>query len=307
MATQRSDTLLSHETASAKRRVVDSALEYIDYQEKLAGMRQATRFASLRSDLLQLRTKMPGPVAELLPAPEGRDPLRGHPGSWVMVGGGRRFGENIGLLNWQPVLHDLLADDEGYARGMQIQIMPMEFTWHPSAKKATLSRLDILNVISLNPMSRLLNPSSWSFRWSWERQTLCGSDGKICSTGSLQTGRGVAGELQLGPNTWLRTGILLKAEVGGHDFLSKQIYSQIGSEWLAVAAISGTIKFFLHSEAARRFYLDRVESRFSSGYSAALPISENFNIRAGLNWQQVGLADHKASTLAWSGALLYFF
>jgi hypothetical protein len=304
---QKIAALSPQNTLSAQRRVVDTALEYIDYQEKLAGMRQAKRYASLRQDLLKLRSSMPGGVAELVSLPEGGDPLRGQPGSWVGLGGGRRFGKPIGLLTWQPVLHDLLADDEGYARGMQIQIMPMEFSWQPATKALMLSRLDILSVISLNPLSRLLEPSSWSFRWGWERETICAEDGRICNTGSITTGRGFTGELQFGADSWLRTGVLLQAEAGGHDLLSNQIYGQFGPEWLAVATIRRTVKFFLRSGAMRRFYLNSSQSRFSAEGSTAFLATQNLNLRATVRWDQVGVDEKSASNFSWGGSLVYFF
>lgn len=299
--------LASETNVPSKRRVIDTALEYIDYHEKLAGMRQATRFASLRGGLLDLRSSMPGGVADLLSLPEGGDPLRGHPGSWISVGGGRRFDENIGLLAWQPVLHDILSDDEGYARGMQIQIMPMEFSWRPSTNAPTLSRLDILSVLSLNPLDRLLHPSSWSFHWGWERQTLCSRSSRICSTGSLSAGRGVTGELQVGANSWLRSSVLLQAEVGGHDLKWNKIYGQIGPEWLTVASISKAVKIFLRSGAMRRFYMDDFESRFTSEGSAALITLRDLNLRGTLRWEQIGSGDRKANTWSWGGSLVYFF
>ena len=239
--------------------------------------------------------------------PDQGDPMEGHPDSWVSLGYGYRYGQGLALLRWQPVLHDLLANDAGYAPGMQLQILPMEFSYQPHKQKLMLSSLSLIDVISLNKQSHLLTPASWSVRLGWDRSTLRQADGQVASDAKLVVGRGFAFGSDLSGGGRLIAGLLLNAAIGGYDLAAESLYARVGPKLLAVATIGNQLRVLWQSEIFEKWYEHGAQIGYQFGLSSAYSLTKDTSLR--LAFKQEGLAQGRARTEArqWEFTFLYFF
>ena len=240
-----------------------------------------------------------------------------------MLGASRRFGKSHGFMRWQPVLHDLLSRDEGYARGMQIQMGAMEVAWNHVPARVHLSQVDLLHIVSLHPRQRALDPASWFLRWGWERQTLCHGDQAVCPTGAFNVGRGVGWEWDgggvFGSQSWMRTALMLQGGLGGHAVKSKEVYGEWGAQGLASASWGPRLKLLGKGDMVRRFYQIETQVRFAAEAAASWEATATLSVRAGMRWEQQGFGRHTKTGQApdthqnttrersWAGGLLYFF
>ncbi|MBI3294683.1 MAG: DUF4105 domain-containing protein [Deltaproteobacteria bacterium] len=142
-----------------KARVIDTVLEFIDYTEKMSGEKAGTKYATLRNDLLLRRSRIPE-VPEQIPQPEKTaNPALSHGSVRVAVGPQiDRFGTAFGF-NWRPALHDVLGQGNGFSGDLEIRFLDLDFRALPNSVQ--LSRLGLLDIVSLVPQKPNMTPFSW--------------------------------------------------------------------------------------------------------------------------------------------------
>ncbi|RZA26898.1 MAG: DUF4105 domain-containing protein [Proteobacteria bacterium] len=271
-------------------RVLDSMLEYIDFQEKLAGTHVPVKYATLRDDVLLQRSQIRQAPEPLSRTPEDRDPRLAVPESWLMLGAADRDSESLVRLTWQPVLHDLLGARSGYAEDMQLQIMPMVFSFNPKTTVFNLDRLDLLNVVSIQPNNRLIQPKSWLFNLNYDRHVLClaaDRPEKTCPQTFLSYGRGVSvalGESRYAP---LLAGFVVLGLGAEAQKADEKISTQakLGPELLLSGVTPWEIGYSLRSKAQRRFDTDgRADWFVTSEAQLALRVAKMQQIRLNAVW-----------------------
>lgn len=256
-------------------RVMDAALEYIDFQEKLAGTQAPVRYASVRNSVLMQRTQTRAAPEPLRRAPDDRDPRHAVAESWMMFSGAERSdgGGAFPRLSWQPVLHDLLGDNHGFAEDMQLQIMPMTFSLDPESQAIALDRLDMLNVITVQPYNRSIKPNSWMLQWAYQRQVLCqGETREFCPEARVSYSRGaaiatgvgdyapiLAGFLHLGLGGTKTTGLSTAFLQAGPEFLIHGGPYALRSLWARRWNETGDADWYLKNDFQFRLSLSRVQ------------------------------------------------
>ncbi|RYZ69361.1 MAG: DUF4105 domain-containing protein, partial [Proteobacteria bacterium] len=286
------ETSKSSTVKGPSTRVLDSMLEYIDFQEKLAGTHVPVRYAALRDEVLLQRSQIKEAPEPLSRMPVDRDPRLAVPESWLMLGAADRDSESLARLTWQPVLHDLLGARSGYAEDMQLQIMPMEFSFNPKSKVFNLDKVDPLNVVSIQPNNRLINPKSWLFSLSYDRHVIClagDQPEKTCPQSLLSYGRGASmalGESRYAP---LLAGFAVlsagaQVERGGDKTLTQ---AQLGPELLLSGVTPWEFGYSFKSRAQRRFDTDGHADWFvTSEAQLGLRVAKLQQIRVNAVWEQ---------------------
>jgi hypothetical protein len=269
-------------------RVLDSVLEYIDFQEKLAGTQAPVQFASLRNDVLLRRSQTQEPPLSLQRLPADRDPRQAVPESWVMLSGAEREDNSYARLSWQPVLHDLLGENKGYANDMQLQIMPMTFSLDLESQTVALDRVDVLNVISVQPFNRLIRPKSWMFQLGYERQVLCQSETQlICPETRVSYSRGAAMMLGNGAFAPLGAGFISLASGAERADDKTSAFVQAGPEFLIHGTTPWAQSYALRSLAARRWNSEGyVDWYFKSDLQMSLRLARLQQVRFQASWEQ---------------------
>lgn len=102
--------------------VIDSALEYIDFKEKLVGSNSPVKYADLRNNLLLTRANEDVKYEPLKLKPTSTPPDQGHDSGLVSLSGGSYFNGDgqFSELRWRPALHDIEANDVGYSDSLGI-------------------------------------------------------------------------------------------------------------------------------------------------------------------------------------------
>jgi hypothetical protein len=94
-----------------------------------------------------------------------------------------------------PAFHDLLAKEDGYAPNSQIVAMTFRLRYEPDAEKVRVERADLVDIVSLFPVTRLKRQFSWKVRAGWERSRDLGCE--ACAPFILDGGVGLTGESHL--------------------------------------------------------------------------------------------------------------
>lgn len=270
-------------TLEEKRQVLDAALEWIDFKEKLGGSQTPLRFAELRNELLASRRTVPGAVLLKGKAPKYEDPRLAQHESWIMIGAGKWQQEQRLLLGWQPLLHDFLADDTGYAEGMEIQVMPMKVDYRPQRKALNLQSISVLRLTSLQASNRLLEPRSWTLDLGWQRQGLCVEDQTACPDTHIRGGAGhifdITRGLALNPSFRFQAGALLSARFG-HLAVETGTYGMLGPEFLIWADWHRLVRAQFSAHVGRRWFQGRNQDVLFSEGGLSWLLSSATNLRA---------------------------
>lgn len=111
--------------------IIDTALEYIDYKEKLVGSNEPVQYAKLRTDLLVMRAES-GQKFEPLPDVQySTPPHTGHNSGLISfsMGSDLEGAGSFSEFRWRPVLHDLEASANGYSNALGISFLDTVFRY----------------------------------------------------------------------------------------------------------------------------------------------------------------------------------
>ncbi len=295
--------------SDGQKKVLDAALEWIDLKNKINDTPAPRGLASLRNDVLQVRKNLPpsSPLSSL--APPFRDPKLALPESWLMLGGGQGQDDPLVKLSWQPVLQDRLSDDAGYAEGMEIQIMPMAFTYRPQQKSLNLESLSVFRLSSMQASNRLLEPRSWSLRLSYERNSICRSPKKSCTDVFLGGGVGHVVDLSPSPRFHAYLGVLFSGRLGSLATQGRSAYSLLGPELVLSAEWRRIVRFYLNTQFARRWLDKANQDLLLSESGLAFVVSDHFNIRFlyAASQEMKPLSQSALRQAEWTVGSLYFF
>jgi hypothetical protein len=272
-------------------RLLDSVLEYIDFQEKLAGTLAPVRYAALREETLLKRSQIKEPPRQLTFSPGGRDPRLAAPESWLMLSGARQNSDSLMRLQWQPVLHDLLGERQGYADDMQLQIMPMSLAFFPEDNRLDLEAFDIINVISIQPHQKLIAPRSWVLSIGYQRQSLCPTimnDYSVCPSTLVHYGRGASAGLGTGAYAPVLAGFI-SLDLGARDQDNEHIgLAGLGPEVLLSGKLPLDIGYTGHASLIRYRLSDLTfETKLQAEAQLALRVGMRHQIRLSSAWERL--------------------
>lgn len=225
-----------------------------------------------------------------------------------MLGASRVSEQSRLRLSWQPVLHDLLSDDNGYADGMQIQIMPMQFEYVPEASRLLFSRVDVLNLISLHGEERLLTPASWRFRLAYERESVClTTPSHLCSKSAMEFGYGYA--VSAGTESQVRVTMagLIAGAGGGLGRGSHEAFIQAGPEVFILMDWYRLLRLQLRGDLAQRGLRGSNEQLSEWEGSVGLTLAQSVNLRGTYRMERALSNNDVAEKEEYALGLLHYF
>jgi len=174
-----------------KAEILDVVLEYVQYQYIIQEITKDQYLAIfLKASNARSRLGKPSETPYSIPVPARPD--EGHRSKRLSIGFGvRDFDKDIFFheIMFRPCYHDLLDPDEGFSQGYQIEAFNTALRYYFTKEEVVLQHLDILDVQSLAPRDKLIDPFSWKIRTGLTQLLI--PDGKETLVYQFTTGAGL--------------------------------------------------------------------------------------------------------------------
>lgn len=245
-------TLFHNCDSQCKTKIIDSALEYIDYKEKLVGSKDPVEFGNLRSSLLLERAQEGVKSQPLIDTPQSSPPDLGHDSALVSLSMGATFtGDLFSDVRVRPALHDLEANEQGYSNSFGIGFLDTIFRIDYSNKETYLKNFHLLEITSLPSQVPNIQFLAWHLDSGYEYGFGFGDEATE-GREYLQFGIGSA---LFGFNNQALLFAILEGDMG----YSKDFGAHIGPTIFlgAMAKLSPQLKVIVKSEFAKRFNQER--------------------------------------------------
>lgn len=161
-----------------KMKVIDTALEYIDADEQLAGTKEAAKWKSERPELLKARAQLgvPSPI-KTIEKPTKEAPHEAYPPTRLTLGAlahraEDRSRQNGLLLGWRPALHTLDNPVAGMGADLGISFFNLEYLVHQ--KKIWLREFTPLGIETIPVDNPHLAAKSWQFALRYRQNCFAG-------------------------------------------------------------------------------------------------------------------------------------
>lgn len=147
-------------------RILDAALEFLDYEKLQAGENAASIENDIpwQNELLVYRSH----AKQIKEMPEdtlpNERPNKSHPPSMVSFGFAySKLMGTFGRIGWRPLLHDLSSPSAGYPQNLEITALDTNFRVKPAQRNVSFESLNLLKIFSLAPWNAISHPFSWHF------------------------------------------------------------------------------------------------------------------------------------------------
>jgi len=254
--------------------------DYLLYREVSRGLDEVERERQHRLLLALSQLKVSPTLAVPTPAAA---PHQGHATQRLFIGGGRRFGEGFTVARYRAAYHDLLDPEFGYGVDSRLIFFDIEARHFPGRDGTDLSRLTVLDIVSIYPWEPVLRKKSWHVTLGWE--SLEDRNCRHCGAMKLDAGfggavRGGTDGARLGRHTvaLFADGVLQYGASLRHDHaLGVGPKLQLLSRWSAgfKTDLSAHYRAYLAGDR----YLDR---RLSA--AVAYQLGAGVALRAGWQW-----------------------
>jgi len=155
--------------------ILDAYLDYAQYRD-LKRTNSATAIDPTTRRILLVRSQLDyrGDAQEAIRF--SSPPELGHGSARVGLGFGRNGQEMYEEFSIRPAYHDLLADDDGYAKGSQILFLDLTARYYNETQKTKIDSFKIIDIVSLAPYDPLFKKKSWALSFNLEnlRDLDCG-------------------------------------------------------------------------------------------------------------------------------------
>jgi hypothetical protein len=164
--------------ANEQTRVLDTALEYIDANEQLAGSKVPVKWKNERDLLLNRRAEL-GTISapNVVAPPQSEAPHLAYPPTRVSLGfvnasvPDKFFNSGL-LLGWRPALHSLDNPIAGMGADLGIAFLNTELLL--SGKKINLRELTLLSIESMQLPRPNVSSLSWAFELAYQQRCFNG-------------------------------------------------------------------------------------------------------------------------------------
>ncbi|MES2616214.1 MAG: DUF4105 domain-containing protein [Bdellovibrionota bacterium] len=267
-----------------KTKVIDTALEFIDYKEKLVGSHNPVVYGNLRNNLLVMRAKEAVKSDVLVSKVYSSSPDKGHDSGLVSLNFGTDFHDNsFSDLRWRPALHGMEEDDLGYSDSLGIGFLDTIFRIDYKNRDVHLKNFHLLEISSLPAAVPNVRFLSWHFDTGAEYGFGFG-DAQTQTREYLQLGLGSS--FFFLDNHFLIYG-LAHGDMGySHDF---GFHMGPSFTFGSMARISPYFKLIAKSEIANRYNfktsIDSIKtsvtlaSYFSNQFEGRLVFADNENVK----------------------------
>ncbi len=257
--------------------VIDAAVDFIDFDENLAGSKMAEKYAALRRALLTTRAGLKVERREVQPElPPAEAPHLTH--GTTRIGGGPGYAQDGGAFvqaEWRPAQHDLASPDLGYPEGLAITFFDTALRAVPAEKKLYLQRYDLLTIFSVPHTDAVIGSRAWTLQIGAENLGDCGVVSFGCYSEHIRGGLGP--EMSLGAATLYA---LAEAEAG----FSGEHGMRVNAGPLAAAGViyplSPTKKLSANGNVIRRYGVDgAVRNEYRAEGNASFLLNDAFEVR----------------------------
>jgi hypothetical protein len=259
-----------------KARTIDSALEYIDYKEKLVGSNDPIQFQNLRNNLLIARAQDGVKADPLLYSPQSSTPHLGHDSGLVSLSLGTSFnGDIFSDLRWRPALHDIEANEQGYSNGLGVGFLDTIVRVDYKNKQINLKNFHLLEITSLPEQVPNIQFLAWHFDTGYEYGF---GFGDAATQGREYLKMGIGSALFGFENE-----ALLFAIIHGDIGYSSGFGAHIGPTLSlgGLAKLSPYFKLILQSDIAKRFNKERDIDSIENSLILTSFITQNFETQLG--------------------------
>jgi hypothetical protein len=186
-------------TPERRARVIDAAInfiQYTSYKDRKATDDQNSKMHALlvrRSQLPVDNANVPQPQPPPVSPDQGHDPAR------LEISGGYHHADEDTTeiddqsfleLSIQPGFHNLLSAEVGQAPNSQINFLNLRARYETKSESWRLQNFTLIDIISLYPVSSLIQEPSWKINLGWERNQDNGCED--CTPFTLNPGVGLA-------------------------------------------------------------------------------------------------------------------
>lgn len=255
--------------------VLETAQQYVSYQMHRG---QLPREVGAKRALGLLRTRATLPALDIEPEPPepAARPDQGHGSARLSLGAGRYEDETFYSLRLRPAYHDLLDPQAGYLEGSQINFFDVELRYYPDLRHWQPERLTLVDIASLSPRDRFVQPLSWAVSTGLERAPFTALDRS--PSGYLRGSAGVSYRHGAALTSYLLAEAALHA---GHTHTGDVLYTlapRAGLYWSPAAAWRSHLRLsgYRYSSGEIR---DAAEALFEQRYT----VSHNVALRLQLN------------------------
>ena len=158
--------------AAEQRKVVDAAYRYLRYQQRnTARSPESARQSFL---LLKALNRYPPSTTPEVDT-DAVQPETGHLSRRLTIRAGKDDEQRFAELGYRMSFHSLEDNEAGFLRGAQINLGNFVIRTTEDAD-TQLQRVDLVDIFSLTPRNRFLDPLSWRVYTGLERQLTFGQD-----------------------------------------------------------------------------------------------------------------------------------
>jgi hypothetical protein len=147
--------------------VLETSLDYLNYRRAI-GKQDVAEPALLARELQSARSRLDIIAPPIDTHQPKVKPDEGHKSSRILIGAGRRGGNNYQELQVRATYHDLMDQDAGYVRGAEIEFFSMALR-HDDAHATRVERITPVNILSLAPRDEFFHSPSWKISGGWQR------------------------------------------------------------------------------------------------------------------------------------------
>jgi hypothetical protein len=205
-----------------KARILDAAIDFLDFKYSEEVLKETPESQKWKTDLLVARSET-GIVntQEKTIIPHSERPDKGHDSRRAMVGIGK--GKNAGLfqtLSQRFALHDFYDPMLGQNPRATMEMVDVKIRYNNEERlsndtsKVRLEKLNLVNIVSINPIEKYFSSRSW--RLSFGTRMITDSGCNFCQSPNFQFGEGLS---FITKN--FKTMMFIEAEADVHKELSK--------------------------------------------------------------------------------------
>ncbi|WP_207678797.1 Lnb N-terminal periplasmic domain-containing protein [Desulfonema magnum] len=273
-------------------RITDLAADHIRYQYARKKISKKD-YQNFLLNTLKVRSKLGMRDKGLYNVPLPPRPDNVHESKKLSLGLGSRQGDFFQEVAYRPVFSNLLDTDYGYEEGIQIEFFSGKLRYYSSDKKFELVSLNVIDIISVSPMSRFFRPYSWKVNTGLKQKTM--SDGEESLICNLNTGGGLA---FYDDNIGLYY-LFIEPELNVGGDLEDSYALGLGLSAGVLKRISDSWKCHLSARTMCFEFGDKHRSHDVS-LSQRIRLNRNNSISLNLSWEESFDSSHTEAGLYWN-------
>jgi hypothetical protein len=270
-------------------RILDTLIELIDYEEKLAASNPVKNHKERRFSVLSLRSKNPTKPLKAGTVYNVERPDLANASSRIgPFAGVTNSHQHFFQLEWRPALTGIASSDAGFASGLAIDFFKTILRLHPEQdNRLVLQEFDLLKIEAYSDVEWIIRPPSWSLNLSHVVVPTCAHhslDGSSCQQTNLRFAAGYVLPLL---SQHLVMGALAQSGFGTSTEYPGHMFGELTAIGLITVKASTNIKLhYLHHQRTQ-FYDNGVTKTFPDGQlELGMTPKQNHELRAGFTYNR---------------------